>query len=202
MRSGDYTSVGLAADCRRTTPSGFLPLLALPYGWLFALDAASVGVQRHWFNQSVKHGNWSHDVSTMDGWSTSPAMREWRSANPNKKYPPEGAGWWRVSFFSTELFEEPSARSLPAGAEVAIALSAACGELSAWVNGLPVNATAWRADPAVPMLIRVDRRLWNLKRGRINTVALRFAADSSHNCSSDVHGAGLRGRVYVVGKYV
>ena len=53
MRSGDYTSVGLAADCRRTTPSGFLPLLALPYGWLFALDAASVGVQRHFFNQVI-----------------------------------------------------------------------------------------------------------------------------------------------------
>ena len=53
MRSGDFTSVGLAADCRRTTPSGFLPLLALPYGWLFALDAASVGVQRHFFNQVI-----------------------------------------------------------------------------------------------------------------------------------------------------
>ena len=127
-------------------------------------------------------------------------MREWRSANPNRYY--SGAAWWRVSFLSTELFEEPSARSLPADAEVAIALSAACGELSAWVNGLPVNATAWRADPAAPMLIRVDRRMWNLKRGRTNTVALRFAADSSQDCSSDVHGAGLRGRVYVVGKYV
>ena len=53
MRSGDYTSVGLEADCRRATPSGFLPLLALPYGWLFALDAASVGVQRHFFNQVI-----------------------------------------------------------------------------------------------------------------------------------------------------
>ena len=53
MRSGDYTSVGLEADCRRTTPNGFLPLLALPYGWLFALDAASVGVQRHFFNQVI-----------------------------------------------------------------------------------------------------------------------------------------------------
>ena len=132
-------------------------------------------------------------------------MREWRSAHPKQSYY-SGAAWWRVTFSATEVLPDSSARSLPASTEVAVALSAACGELSAWVNGLPINATAsggrlWHTDPVAPMLMRVPRAHWRLKRGETNTVALRFAAGSTHECAaSSSGGAGLWGRVYIVGK--
>ena len=190
VKLGDYTSISVAADASRTTPVGYQPLLLTPFtNWIFALDEKDLGVAQHWYNASWREvGNWSR-VGTMDGWGSATALRAWEAAHPHEKY--SGAGWFRYTFSGTALEQQKAPRTL------ALAVSAACGSLTGWINGAPLRGAATPVTPEEPLLLEMPAGAVELVGP--NILALRFE-DTGGACASSANGAGLRGRVFVVGK--
>lgn len=196
VKLGDYTSVGLAADASQHASGRETPLLLTPWtNWIFALDPNDVGMTQQWYNASWRVvGNWSR-IGTMDGWGSATALRAWASENPKKHF--DGAGWFRYTFAGEELEQKKDAMSSFDGVTFALALSAACGSLTGWVNGAPLKVSGDPVRLGTSLLLEIPQRAVNLNGP--NVVALRFEDKGSKTCA-DADGAGLRGRVFVVGK--
>ena len=190
VRLGDYTSVGLTADASRTIPNTYKPLLLTPSTyWIFALDEHDKGISEHWYNASWRAvGNWSR-VGTLQGWGSATAFRQWSASHPKQAY--TGAGWFRHTFTGQDLEES----QLPSS--IALAISAACGSLNGWINGFPINMPSSSVSPEAPLLLQLPRKA--VKLSGPNVLALRFQDQDGTTCKPP-QGAGLRGRVYVVGK--
>lgn len=190
VKLGDYTSVGLTADAARTIPDAYKPLLLTPNTyWIFALDEDDKGISEHWYNASWRAaGNWSR-VGTMQGWGGATAWREWSASHPKETY--TGAGWFRHTFSGEDLEE----RQLPDS--LVLAMSAVCGSMRGWINGFPITAPSPSVSPDAPLLLQLPRGA--VKLSGPNILALRFQDKGGSKCKPPQE-AGLRGRVYIVGK--
>ena len=139
-------------------------------------------------------GNWSR-VGTMSGWSSADSFRAWSSAHPGEQF--TGAGWFRYTFSGADLEQKGDETKSDT---LALAISAACGSLTGWVNGAPLKIPRDPVSPEAPLLLEIPRGAVHMSGP--NVVALRFEGKEKggHSVScADHNGAGLRGRVLVVG---
>lgn len=108
-----------------------------------------------------------------------------------------GAGWFRYTFSGADLEQKGDETKSDT---LAVAISAACGSLTGWLNGAPLNIPRDPVSPEAPLLLEIPRGAVHMSGP--NTVALRFEdkEKDGHSVScADHDGAGLRGRVLVVG---
>jgi hypothetical protein len=193
VRLGDYTSVALAADLTRVMSipqaHGYQPWRLTPQtNWLFQLDLNHRGIIDRWYNSSWREGNWTR-MGCMDGWNVAPSMHKWQAANPHSVF--RGAAWWRVSFAGHDLV----LKAPPA--DIALALSAACGSMQGWLNGVPMTKLDAVISPKTPVILRMPPNALNLHAEK-NIIALRFE-DANERCAT-LGGAGLHGQVTVLGR--
>ena len=132
----------------------------------------------------------------MDGWSSASAFRAWNSAHPGEQF--SGAGWFRHTFSGEDLEKENELTR--SNSTFALAVSAACGSLTGWINGAPLKVPTDPVTPGAPLLLEIPARA--VHTSGPNIVALRFEDTPKGGRSmacADSDGAGLRGRVIVVG---
>lgn len=131
----------------------------------------------------------------MDGWNSAAAFRSWRSAHPGEQF--KGAGWFRHTFSGEDLENKDG---IEPDHTFALAISAACGSLTGWINGAPLKVPRDPVSPEAPLLLQIPSG--SVRMSGPNIVALRFEdrqKDGHNMACADGDGAGLRGRVVVVG---
>ena len=120
-------------------------------------------------------------------------MRQWKAShNAGANY--SGAGWFRINIGPISFADDHPANNSQVVHQ--LVLTAACGYISGWINGVVLQAPDQKAvSPAEPTRLTIPG--WALRQsGSPNVLALRFETKQEF-CTDN---AGLMGRVFIASR--